>query len=293
MQQNWNFLAILKRGSCFSRSFDVILEFFYKVVVVTVSHYTFIDMKKFFVAVIVFLSCLFLSISADAQLINNGKADKFLDLEAHLLLGGSYVTQNYKSCYPQITDLNNSMGFAWGIGFGAKFNFSSFIGLGTEFNYLRNAGKMDLAVTSDAATNVSNVFIENKYRTIDIPVFMSFNFNLARNVKWNVDGGVYFDFGTSGTQKATLYNVKVNELGELMMTRTTVKSDYYDDNDAFINSYRNFDMGLHIATGLTFMNKISVGVRSHFGFRNVAHSNGIVKPNAHNIGLFATAGYHF
>ena len=78
-----------------------------------------------------------------------------------------------------------------------------------------------------------------------------------------------------------------------MTTKTQVKSNYYDDNKAFINSYRDFDMGLHIATGLTFANKISVGVRGHFGFRNVANSNGIVKPRAHNIGLFATAGYHF
>lgn len=250
-------------------------------------------MKKKFVSIIAILFCVALSFQSNAQLIVHGKAQKFLDLDAHLLLGGSYVTQNYKSCYPQITDLNNSMGFAWGIGLGAKLNFTSFVGLGTEFNYLHNSGKMDLAVTSETNQNVSNVFIENNYRTVDVPVFMTFNFNLAPSVKWNVDGGVYFDFGTGGKQKATIYNAKVNELGELMTTKTQVKSNYYDDNKAFINSYRDFDMGLHIATGLTFANKISVGVRGHFGFRNVANSNGIVKPRAHNIGLFATAGYHF
>ncbi len=39
------------------------------------------------------------------------------------------------------------------------------------------------------------------------------------------------------------------------------------------------------------MDKISVGLRSQFGFRNVAQSNGIVKPTSHNIRLFATIGY--
>lgn len=250
-------------------------------------------MKKLFATALAALFCSVMPLASEAQLIVNGKPDKFLDLKAQVLLGGSYVTQNYKSCYPQITDINNSMGFAWGVGFGAKLNFTSFVGLGTEFNYLRNSGKMDLAVTSDAATNVSNVFIENNYRTVDIPVFMSFNFNLAPKVKWNVDGGVYFDFGTGGKQKATIYNVKVNDLGQLMMTQSSLKSDYYDDNNAFINSYRDFDMGLHIATGLTLMNKYSIDVRGHFGFRNVANSDGIISPSAHNIGLFATLGYHF
>lgn len=240
------------------------------------------------------LALLFLlPLTSRAQLIDYGKPAKFLDIEAHLLLGGSYVTNNYMDCYKEISDLNSSMGTAWGIGAGVKFNLSSFIGLGTEFNYLRNSGKMDMAVTADGKPNVSNVFLKNTYRTIDIPIFISFNFNLASNIRWNVDGGFYLDFGTSGKQKATIYNAAVNELGQLTTSVTHQKTDYYDNDRAFLNSFRTFDSGLHLATWLTFIDRISIGVRGQFGFRNVAHSNGLIKPSSHNIKLFATVGYHF
>ena len=137
-------------------------------------------MKRCFVITII--QILLPSLMASAQLIDHSVAEKFLDTEAHLLVGGSYVTDNYKSCYPQITDLNNSMGTAWGIGVGVKFNISSFLGIGTEFNYIRNSGKMDTAVTGDGEPNVSNVFIKNTYRIIDIPIYSSFTFNLASSV---------------------------------------------------------------------------------------------------------------
>lgn len=228
-----------------------------------------------------------------AQLVPHGKPSRFLETEAHLLLGGSYVTQNYKSAYSAISDINNSMGFAWGLGFGVKFNLTSFVGLGTELNYLRSSGKMDMAVTADGKPNVSNVFIKNSYRSFNIPVFISFNFHLSNTVKWNADGGIYFDFGASGSQNTTIYNATVNDLGQLTTTITKQKTDYYDNDKAFLNSYRNFDSGLHLATGLTFMDKVTVGFRTQFGFRNVAQSDGIVKPSSHNIKLFGTIGYKF
>lgn len=231
--------------------------------------------------------------AANAQFIDYSKPAKFIDTEVHLLLGGSYVTENYMNSYKQISNINNSMGVSWGVGAGVKFNITSFVGLGTEFNYLRSSGKMDMAVTADDKPNVSNVFIKNSYRSINIPVFVSFNFNLARTVRWNVDGGMYFDLGTSGSQNATIYNAKVNDLGQLVTDIQHQKTDYYDNDKAFLNSYRAFDSGLHIATGLTFAGKVSLGVRGQFGFRNVAQSDGIVKPSSHNIKLYAILGYHF
>lgn len=224
--------------------------------------------------------------------IDYGKPSSFIDIDAHLMFGGSYVTNNYTSCYKEVSDINSTMGFAYGIGAGVKFNFSNFIGLGTQFNYLHNKNKMDMAVTREGAPNVSNVFIRNTYRYVDIPVYMSFTFNLASRVKWNADGGVYFGFGTGGKQKATIYNAKVNDLGQLLTTTQHSKAGYFDDDKAFINSYRKFDMGLHIGTGLTFYDKITVSVASHIGLRNAAKSTGLVKPSAHNFNVFCSVGYH-
>ncbi len=251
-------------------------------------------MKRQRIVAFALLSLLFLlPLTSKAQLIVHGKPSKFMETEVHLLLGGSYVTQNYKSAYSSVSDVNNSMGFSWGAGFGVKFNITSFVGLGTELNYLRSSGKMDMAVITEGKPNVSNVFIKNSYRSFNIPIFLSFNFHLSNSVKWNADGGIYFDLGTSGSQNTTIYNANVNDLGQLTTTVTKQKTDYYDNDKAFLNSYRNFDSGLHLATGLTFMNKVTVGIRSQFGFRNVAQSDGIVKPSSHNIKLYGTIGYKF
>lgn len=232
---------------------------------------------------------ILLPFMANAQ----SKAPRFLDTEVHLLLGGSYVTNNYKSSYSEISDLNNSMGFAWGIGVAARFNLSSFIGLGTELDYLHSSGKMDMAVTADGKPYVSNVFIRNSYNSFNIPVYIRFNFDLAHGVNWNVDGGFYLDFGASGSQKTTTYNASVNDLGQLITDISDQKTGYYDDDRAFLNSYHKFDSGVHIATGLTFRNRITIGLRSQFGLRNAANSDGIVKPSSHNIRLFGTIGYIF
>ncbi len=252
-------------------------------------------MKKIFTAAVIAVAALLFPTAVKSQLIVYGKPDKFFETQVHLLAGGSYVTENYKSCFPAVSDVNNSMGFAWGVGFRAKFNLTSFVGLGTELNYLRNSGKLDLAVTQEGEANVSNVFIKNNYRTFNVPIFASFTFNLAPRVKWNADGGIFMSFGIGGKQKATIYNAKVNELGQLVTNISHPTADYYKSDSGFINSYRDFDMGLHLGTGLTFMNKISLGVRCQFGFRNVAMgtSAAIKTPNSHNVNVMATAGYIF
>lgn len=244
-----------------------------------------------------FISAILLStFAATAQspaFIDYGKADKFIDIDAHLLFGGSYVSNNYNKCYSEISDLNSTMGFAYGAGIGVKFNFSKFIGLGTQFNYTFNKGKMDMAVTQDGAPNVSNVFIRNSYRNVDIPIYMSFSFNLASRVRWEANGGIYLGIGTGGSQKTTIYNAKVNELGQLLTTTQHLKAGYYNDNKAFINSYKKNDFGLYIGTGLIFYDRISVNVATNIGLKNVAKSSGLVKPSAHNFKFFCGVGYHF
>lgn len=244
--------------------------------------------QKLTVIIAIFLLFPFL---ANAQIVTHGKADEFLETDVHLLLGGSYVSENYMKCYSEISDINNAMGFASGIGFGAKFNITSFVSLGTEINYLRNSGKMDMAAVAEGQSNVSIVFLKNNYQSFNIPVYIGLGFDLARMVRWNVDCGMYFDFGTGGSQKATIYDAKVNDLGQLTTAITRQKTDYYNNDKAFLNSYRSFDTGLHLATGMTFNKKISVAVRGLFGFRNVAQSSGIVKPSSHNIKLFVAIGY--
>lgn len=237
---------------------------------------------------IILLNCM--SARADEDVVvDNSK--QFIEIEVHALVGCSYMTENYVSCYPAISDLNTMAGVSFGAGVGAQFNLTRLIGLGTEFNLMRNAFKMDMAVVGPQS--VSNVFQRNTYYKIDFPVYMRFMFGLATNVKWNVDGGLYYTYGLGGKQKNNIYDTRSNDLGQLMLSMTSLDADFYKDSNAFINSYDRSDIGLHLATGLTFRKHLSIGVRAHFGFKDVSHSVGIVKPDMHTMDFRACVGWKF
>lgn len=221
------------------------------------------------------------------------ETEKFITVNVHLMGGASYATNNYRGCFPEITDINSSMGPLFGAGVEGVFRLGSHAGLGTGLNLTRNQRRMDIAVTGAGKPSVSNVFQRNIYWELDFPVYFRWDTRLAEGVDWNVDGGLYYAYGISGNQKNVIYDAKTNDLGQLITSRTELKTGYYSNEQAFINSYTRADIGLHIATGLTFKQKFTVGVRSHIGLKNVAKTNGLVKPSSHNISLQAMIGWNF
>lgn len=220
-------------------------------------------------------------------------ADRFITLNLHLLAGGSYVTNDYSSCFPEISDINTTMGAAFGVGAEATCKLGRRFALGTGLNFMRNSRRLDMAVSGAGKPSVSNVFQRNTYYAIDIPVFLRYYVKVATGVMWNIDAGLYYAYGTGGKQKNTIYDAKTNDLGQLITSRSRLETGYYSDSRAFINSYRRGDIGIHIATGLTFSSRLTVGVRTHLGCKNVARSSGIINPSAHNIDLLATLGWNF
>lgn len=241
-------------------------------------------------ALVIMLNCFAVSAAEDAT-TETVSPKKFINVEVHALVGGSYMTDNYPSCYPEISDLNTTLGPSLGLGVGAQFNLTRTIGLGTEFNLTRNAFKMDMAVVGPQS--VSNVFQRNTYYKIDFPVYVRMNFDVACNVEWNVDAGLYYTYGLGGRQRSNIYDTRSNDLGQLMLSMTPIRADFYNDTDAFINSYDRGDIGLHVASGMTFREHLCIGVRAHIGFSNVAHSTGLVKPDMHTMDFRACIGWRF
>lgn len=218
---------------------------------------------------------------------------QFVELDLHLLGGTTGITQNYQGSFPQIRELNASMGAGYGVGAGAVFGFSSFLGLGTQLNLNLCHNKLNIAVSNDDITSVSNIFISNRYLYANIPVYLSFRFNLLGSLRWNVDTGFYYSYGLTGKQKQTIYNSTVNELGQLVPRVVETKPDYFHSDATFINAYNRSDIGLHLATGLQFGRHITLGCQFQIGFKNVAYTSGIVNPNIHNLSLLASLGYKF
>lgn len=254
-------------------------------------------MKKSFYIIMVILLAVISPLAVSSQCVNRSGVCgpggmQLLEIDVHAMVGGSYVTENYMDCYPEISDLNSNMGLALGVGLGVKFNLTRTLGLGTGLNYVRNRTTLDMAVTGEGASSISNVFQRNTYYTFDVPVYISFAPYISNGVKWNFDLGMYYSYGVRGTQKSTIYDAKTNELGQLMTSRTVLEKDYYKDG-AFINSFKRADMGLYLSTGITFFGHLKLGVRSHIGFKNVAKSSGLRHPNSHNISFMAIAGWVF
>ena len=249
--------------------------------------------KYFFISIIMFLAATCSAAAADTQFIDTGKSERFMDIDVHALIGGSYVTNNYTDVFPEISDINSSMRAAGGIGAGVAFNFNKFFALGTELNYTFNSTRITFNVTADDNRHLSDVYLRNSFRYLNIPVYASFRFNLANVVRWNVDGGFYYAYGTGGKQTATIYTASINDLGQLILDGSTVKSGYFNDSKSFINSYYRNDVGLHFATGLTFYNRITFGLRTQIGLKNSAKTAGILHPSCHNYNVFATLGYIF
>lgn len=225
--------------------------------------------------------------------ISFAPAKQFVELDVHILAGGTGITQNYQKSFPQIRELNSSMGAAYGVGAGAVFGFSSFLGLGTQLNLTTCHNKLDMAVSNDDATSVSNIFISNRYLYANIPVYLSFRFNLLGALRWNVDAGFYYAYGLTGKQKQTIYNSTVNDLGQLVPRVVETKPDYFHSEATFINAFYRSDIGLHLATGLQFGSHITLGCQFQIGFKNVAYTSGLVNPNIHNTNIMASLGYKF
>ena len=136
-------------------------------------------MHKILLPILVILFGGSVAKASGPEMVDRGRAEKFLDIDVHLLAGGSYMTENYTTCYPDISDLNTSMRPAFGAGVGARFNIRNFIGLGTEINFTSNGFNMDMAVIGSGGQSVSNVFQRNTYYKVDFPVYVTFLFNLS------------------------------------------------------------------------------------------------------------------
>lgn len=251
-------------------------------------------MSHFHKLILLFVS-LSISFGAGArEFVDFGPAPEFLEVSVHALGGSSMITENYMGCFSEITEMNTSGGLTVGGGITAVFGIKDWLGIGTELNLLSQRYRADMAVSNDDATSISNIFLKNSTTVANIPIYMQFRFNVASGVRWTVDAGLYYSYGLHGRQKQSIYSSQVNSMGQLVNNRLTSKVHYYNSQSTFINTYHRSDIGFHLATGLQFSRKISVGARIDIGLKNVAHikgNAGIVCPNIHNIGYSFTIGY--
>ncbi len=237
---------------------------------------------------------LFSTIQSHAvDFVDFSKAKRTLEVDVHALGGVSTMAQNYESKFPQIQNLNVNMGASLGVGARAVFGLREYFGFGTAFDLMLNNNNIDMAVLGDDNSSMSSVFIDNRFYYINIPLFVSFRFNVARNVRWNVDAGFYYAYGFAGTQKQRIYRTELNEMDEFVAQMVNIKTDYFHSPDTFINSFNRGDIGFHMATSLNFGRHLLVGMKFQAGMKNSARQNGLINPSVRNVYLHAVVGYRF
>lgn len=252
-------------------------------------------LRKLSLRLVAALAALSCGMGVNAQkFIDHGPASRFLTLDAHALIGGVEVLQNYGSTFPEISELDVSMSTALGVGMGAEMSFSDFLSLGLQGNFLINNYRVNMAVANDAGPSMTNCFVRNHFYTFNFPVYLSTHYNLGEVVRWNVDLGMYYSYGVGGSQKATLYNARVNDLGQLVTSLTHQDNRYFNSREALLTSSYRSDIGLHVATGFTFSQLIKFSIATQIGFKNVSHVyNGVQRPNLHNFNFLCSLGWCF
>ena len=226
-----------------------------------------------------------------AQFISYSPAKKFVEVDAHIFAGTSGIIQNYGGKFPSLTEVTADNGAGVGGGFGAVFGIRQWLGFGTELNLLFGNNKLNMAVSDAESVSMSTIFIRNRYTYLNIPLFMSFRFNILPGLRWNVDAGLYYSYGLSGRQHQTIYRSYVNDLGQLVPVTVDTKTGYFTNSDTFINSYYRCDIGVHLATAIQFGKHFFVGMRFQVGMKNISYNHGIVNPNIHSLNFMGCLGY--
>lgn len=247
--------------------------------------------KRTIVLTIALITSILPAFSAD--FVDYSPAKRMLEVDVHAIAGTSSVIQNYKSKFPQIQNLNVNMGGSFGIGFRAVFGIREYLGFGTALDITLNNYNIDMAVLGTDRASMSAIFLDNQYYYANIPVFMSFRFNVAESVRWSVDAGFYYAYGFAGTQKQRIYRAEINAMDELVPQLENVKTDYFHSRESFINGFNRGDIGLHLATFMNFGPHLVVGAQYQIGIKNASRATGIINPSIHNHYFHGIIGYRF
>lgn len=233
--------------------------------------------------------------SSAATFFDAGPADEFLEIGVHGLVGTSTLLQNYQSCYPAITSIDMSPGFAGGVGGTVSFGLRNYLALSTELNFMARNSSVSMAFRGTDGIPTSAIHLSNRSYSFEVPVYISIRFNLSDNVRWNLHGGFFYSLGISGHQHQSVFSSYINELGQMVNIYEKVKTGYYNDPDAFINSMYRSDWGLMAGTSIDVWKHVTVGFRAMFGLKNVANDSeaGIVNPKVRNLAALGTVGWRF
>ncbi len=230
--------------------------------------------------------------AGEKPFFDTSRTDDFIEVELHALGGATSVGQNYADCIEGLNEMYVSPGVGLGAGASVRFVIRDFLALGTQFDFRINNNRYEMTLVTPSE-RTSSLYLRNHFYDINIPLFMSFRFNIADNVKWYVDGGIFFSLGFGGYQKADIYNTYVNSLGQMITAHVSEEHEYFGDEFPIIHNVADFDVGLHLASGFVFSKHYTVGVSLQLGLRDLAKNTAVFTPAMRNRSCLFKLGYVF
>lgn len=228
-----------------------------------------------------------------AEFFDISRSSDIIESELHTSIGASWYTQNYADNIPQMQAFNMTPGAMVGIGARVQLALHNFFALGTSatFNICNNS--MTAILTSHEPDNTAGFSVENRYYYLNIPIYASLRFNIADNVRWNVDGGLYYAYGLGGNSKSHIYITYQNEIGQFITEEFADKDSYFSEDAPLLHDTHRSDYGLHIATGLKFNDHYCINLIAQYGLKNIAEKKNTTEMSVHNINCCVSLGYEF
>ncbi|MBQ9076652.1 MAG: outer membrane beta-barrel protein [Muribaculaceae bacterium] len=232
------------------------------------------------------------AMAGEKPFFDTTRSDDFIEVELHAMVGATTVGENYADCIDALNELHVTPGCGIGLGASVRFVIRDFLALGTQMDFRINNSRYDMTLVTPSE-RMSTVYLSNHSYDVNLPIFMSFRFNVADNVRWYADGGVFFALGFGGYQKADIYNTYNNSLGQMVTSHVHEKHEYFRDEFPVIHNVADFDIGLHFATGLVFNRHYTAGVAMQIGLRDLADDTPVFAPEMRNRSCMLKIGYIF
>ncbi|MBQ7211351.1 MAG: outer membrane beta-barrel protein [Muribaculaceae bacterium] len=225
--------------------------------------------------------------------VDKSRSEEPIKIEAHLNIGLSSLSQNYAKVNPDILELNFRPGTMFGAGVLVEFPLRDFLSLGTGTDINICNSRYTAIVFSSDPDVTGYAAVRNRYIYASFPVYMSVGFNISDNVRWHVDGGIYYAYGFGGFSKTSVYTTHENELGQIVTEHHEGKGKYFNDHHALMHRTGHSDIGLHFATGFVFDNHYHISLGYRHGLRDIARNDGPSDPKAFNAIATLSIGYKF
>lgn len=222
-------------------------------------------MKKIFLTLAVLSAAVLPSTLCAQSFVDKSASDSYLNFGVRVGLTSSNLSTD-------IPEIGENSDFSWRNGFTAgvavDINFRNYFSIQPGFFFENRSHNYTLIEHDPVSQSLKNEIGHTRYYAFTVPVLASFHFNLTGNLRWNVELGPYFSFGTGdGKDEVEQIFVSVPAGVAGVYTCTTGKRDYYGDGDW---QHRSFDWGLKIGTGIRLLDHFTFHIHYQRGFRNAS-----------------------